>query len=181
MKNSYLIIMLFLGVFLIHGCGESGDEGIITPFGDADGDGITNNIDNCVNQANPNQADEDNDGIGDVCDPINNNITPPSTPSNLSAFSGLTECEISVSWTDTSNNEDDFELIRHYDIDSTVTGITQTFIRPSSAGTGNTVYFTDTIFPGVVNVSYVVRARNEGGNSADSLSTSPIVAPLCSD
>jgi hypothetical protein len=35
---------------------------------DSDGDGIQNADDNCPNTANPDQADEDNDGIGDVCD-----------------------------------------------------------------------------------------------------------------
>ncbi len=36
--------------------------------GDSDGDGICNATDNCPNDANPNQADADGDGIGDVCD-----------------------------------------------------------------------------------------------------------------
>ncbi|MFK8103872.1 MAG: FG-GAP-like repeat-containing protein, partial [Saprospiraceae bacterium] len=36
--------------------------------GDTDGDGICDNDDNCPNAANPNQADADNDGIGDICD-----------------------------------------------------------------------------------------------------------------
>ncbi len=36
--------------------------------GDSDGDGICNNTDNCPNDYNPNQADSDNDGIGDACD-----------------------------------------------------------------------------------------------------------------
>jgi hypothetical protein len=36
---------------------------------DSDGDGVTDNIDNCDNVANPNQADADNDGIGDACEP----------------------------------------------------------------------------------------------------------------
>ncbi|MGG6229660.1 thrombospondin type 3 repeat-containing protein [Tenacibaculum sp. SDUM215027] len=37
------------------------------PNGDADGDGVLNGVDNCPNTANPDQADTDNNGIGDVC------------------------------------------------------------------------------------------------------------------
>ena len=40
-----------------------------TPIGDNDGDGINNNLDNCVNVANADQADLDNDNLGDACDP----------------------------------------------------------------------------------------------------------------
>ncbi len=36
---------------------------------DADGDGILNSRDNCVQQSNPQQSDTDGDGIGDSCDP----------------------------------------------------------------------------------------------------------------
>ncbi len=35
---------------------------------DSDGDGITNNLDNCPTTANTDQLDADGDGIGDVCD-----------------------------------------------------------------------------------------------------------------
>ncbi|GAB4315680.1 MAG: hypothetical protein Kow0059_07860 [Candidatus Sumerlaeia bacterium] len=37
-------------------------------FLDQDGDGILDEVDNCVYRANPDQADQDGDGIGDVCD-----------------------------------------------------------------------------------------------------------------
>jgi hypothetical protein len=35
---------------------------------DSDQDGVCDSQDNCVNSVNPNQADVDNDGIGDACD-----------------------------------------------------------------------------------------------------------------
>ncbi|CAM1369581.1 conserved hypothetical protein [Tenacibaculum sediminilitoris] len=35
--------------------------------GDEDGDGVLNGVDNCPNTANADQADADNNGIGDVC------------------------------------------------------------------------------------------------------------------
>lgn len=40
----------------------------VLPGGDADGDGLANQSDNCPRDANPDQADTDRDGVGDVCD-----------------------------------------------------------------------------------------------------------------
>ncbi len=38
------------------------------PCGDRDGDGLDDSVDNCPGEANPDQADADDDGRGDVCD-----------------------------------------------------------------------------------------------------------------
>ena len=55
---------------------------------DTDNDGVCNNVDNCPTQANANQADCDNDGIGDVCDPQNATV---STSCGQWHTTGLTE------------------------------------------------------------------------------------------
>lgn len=49
---------------------------------DQDDDGVTDLDDNCPSSANADQNDTDSDGIGDVCDPINNSspTTPTPTP-----------------------------------------------------------------------------------------------------
>ena len=44
---------------------------------DQDSDGVLDTFDNCIADANPDQADADSDGIGDVCDPE----TPVTIPS----------------------------------------------------------------------------------------------------
>jgi hypothetical protein len=41
---------------------------ILPPPGDADGDGLPNEADNCMDEVNPNQRDTDADGFGNACD-----------------------------------------------------------------------------------------------------------------
>ena len=48
---------------------------VCNPVGDADGDGVANNADNCIILANPDQADDDHDGYGNRCDgDLNNDL-----------------------------------------------------------------------------------------------------------
>ncbi|MCB9818435.1 DUF5011 domain-containing protein [Candidatus Nomurabacteria bacterium] len=45
-------------------------------FIDTDGDGVADDIDNCVNDSNADQADADGDGVGDVCDETPDTTAP---------------------------------------------------------------------------------------------------------
>ena len=51
----------------MQGIGADGELGTPT-FPDADGDGEADDVDNCPNTANADQADADGDGVGDDCD-----------------------------------------------------------------------------------------------------------------
>ena len=53
---------------------------------DSDGDGVPDDADNCPANANADQADVDDDGIGDACDPAINvtiDIKPGSDPNSI--------------------------------------------------------------------------------------------------
>ncbi len=50
---------------------------------DNDGDGIANCNDNCINTSNPNQADADNDGMGNACDACPNDADGDGVCGNI--------------------------------------------------------------------------------------------------
>lgn len=59
-----LIVLIFVSLAML-GCEDDNADSVTS---DLDGDTISNSIDNCPETANTDQADSDNDGIGDLCD-----------------------------------------------------------------------------------------------------------------
>jgi cytochrome c5 len=56
---------------------------VILVLSDVDGDGLTDSSDNCPSLSNPDQADADSDGTGDVCDPTPNGNEFPTVSTEL--------------------------------------------------------------------------------------------------
>mgnify|MGYP001611668976 CR=1 FL=1 len=83
-------------------------------------------------------------------------LTPPNAPSGLTA-TAVSSFQITLSWTDNSNNEDGFKIER---------GITNTsFTQITSVG-ANITSCSDTSLSGNTTYYYQVRAYNSAGNSA---------------
>ena len=60
---------------------------------DSDGDGVINSLDNCPTTANTNQANNDGDSMGDVCDPDDDNDGVLDGPDNCDFVANPTQAD----------------------------------------------------------------------------------------
>ncbi|MBN2560854.1 MAG: thrombospondin type 3 repeat-containing protein [Phycisphaerae bacterium] len=84
------------------GCPNDGNKidpgvcGCGTPDTDLDGDGVFDCLDNCPLTANPDQADADQDGIGDACEPLAPQPNGGPGPSPVPVWNGCATASASV-------------------------------------------------------------------------------------
>jgi hypothetical protein len=84
------------------------------PPQDSDADGVPNAADNCPFASNPDQADGDGDGIGDVCEQPDN-FEPNNTAAsaaNLGTLNGANAININATFHDTTADRNDFYAVR---------------------------------------------------------------------
>jgi len=74
---------------------------------DIDNDGITDDVDNCPNDENPDQADADSDGVGDTCDNCPNDVNPDQVDADSDGVGDA--CEVvdakGVTWGKVSHDD----------------------------------------------------------------------------
>ncbi|MBI5376331.1 MAG: hypothetical protein HZA77_12930 [Candidatus Schekmanbacteria bacterium] len=107
----------------------------IFPASDFDSDGIPDTIDNCPNDYNPDQADYNNNGQGDVCD-------PPPTLITLSSFTAnQSNKKVVLKWeTGTELDNLGFNIRRSESIDSKYIQINKKLIKAKGSSTKGASY-----------------------------------------
>ncbi len=140
------------GTFSLHG--GTGGGGV-----DTDGDGVYDRFDNCPDTPNPDQADIDGDGLGDVCDPSSALIDIGASVDPQIAYSGDP-----VDFTYTITNTGDLELTNVVITDSLGNTVN---IGSLPAGATTASLVTENIDATTTNHVYV-SGRNVGGTATDS-------------
>jgi hypothetical protein len=74
---------------------------------DADGDGVCDDIDNCLLTANPDQEDVDGDGVGDTCDNCVNTTNPNQLDSDSDGIGDTCDNCVSTSNSDQLDTDGD--------------------------------------------------------------------------
>ncbi|MFD1616124.1 choice-of-anchor B family protein [Gelatiniphilus marinus] len=105
-KSTSILKILSISIFLLsitYSCDNETVE-IVNTIIDTDNDGIAESLDNCPSIANPDQADADNDGIGNLCDSDFVNSKDPAAICE-NGFAGIYPCK-------------DYDLMAHLPINT---------------------------------------------------------------
>ena len=128
---------------------------LVTPAADSDGDGVSDTIDNCIFDANPDQADADLDGVGDVCDICPDDYDPGQEDSDMDGEGDACEC-------DPNPGAGYWEIT--YDLAATPPGATEFEVTGTPGGLGDGVH---PIGPGTLTIRFEADGLGAGGNLLD--------------